>query len=95
MLLDMVGQGQQNPLANGGFLMDAAETMLGNLLRGDLGLEGLSEIEDSLGIRVVRGDGNRGLAGTNRVPEQVAGRAARAAVHQAQAIGNRGLVEFR
>lgn len=98
MLLDMVGgQGQQNPLANGGgFMMDAAESMLGNLLRGELGLEGLSEIEDSLGIRVVRGDGNRGVAGTNRTPEQVAGRgAARAAVHQAQAIGNRGLVEFR
>jgi len=43
----------QHHLANGGFLMDAAETMLGNILRGDLGL---SEIEDSLGIRVVRGD---------------------------------------
>lgn len=45
--------------ANGGFLMDAAESMLGNILRGDLGLEGLSEIEDALGIRLVRG-GNRG-----------------------------------
>ena len=59
MLLNMVqpnNLGRQHHLANGGFLMDAAETVLGNILRGDLGLEGISaEIEDSLGI-VVRGD---------------------------------------
>ena len=64
MLLDMVQpHGRQHHLANGGFLMDAAETMLGNILRGDIGLEGISaEIEDSLGIRVVRRDRGDGRA---------------------------------
>ena len=56
--LRMTNAGGPNA-ANGGFLMDAADSILGNILRGDVGLEGLSEIEDALGIRVVRG-GNRG-----------------------------------
>ena len=64
MLLEMVQpHGRQHHLANGGFLMDAAETMLGNILRGDIGLEGISaEIEDSLGIRVMRRDRGDGRA---------------------------------
>ena len=83
MLLDLVQPhglaGRQSDLANGGFLMDAAETMLGNILRGDIG--GLAELEDSLGIRVVRGDrgdsrgGSLGLPPefTNRLPENAIG----------------------
>lgn len=87
MLLDLVQPhglaGRQSDLANGGFLMDAAETMLGNILRGDIG--GLAELEDSLGIRVVRGDrgdsrgGSLGLPPgfTNRLPENSIGNEAR------------------
>ena len=87
MLLDMVQPhglaGRQSDLANGVFLMDAAETMLGNILRGDIG--GLAELEDSLGIRVVRGDrgdsrgGSLGLPPgfTNRLTETTIGNQAR------------------
>lgn len=67
MLLDMVqphhSLGRQHHLANGGFLMDAAATMR-NILRGDIGLEGLSEFEDSLGIRLIRGDRGEGRLST-------------------------------
>lgn len=97
MLLDMVqphhslGRQHHLNLANGGFLMDAAETMQ-NILRGDIGLEGLSEFEDSLGIRLIRGDRGEGRlsisagvssAGlTNRAsPSGLAGNV-RPAVHQ-------------
>ena len=62
MLLDMVqprNSGRQHHLANGGFLMDAAETMR-NILRGDIGIEGLAEFEDTLGIRIVRADRGNG-----------------------------------
>ena len=103
MLLDMVQpHGRQHHLANGGFLMDAAETMLGNILRGDIGLEGISaEIEDSLGIRVVRrdrGDGRAAALGlsaalTNRTnPNGSAGTTigggGRPAVHQNGNVSN-------
>ena len=103
VLLDMVQPGR-NGRQNGAFLMDAAETMLGNMLRGDMGLEGLSEIEDTLGIRVVRGDqgGGRGhlasLAGHTRTGAST-GRATQ--VHQngpshggSSMYGGPGLMEF-
>lgn len=49
--------------ANNAVSVAAAENILGTILRGaaggDIGLEGLSELEESLGIRVVRGN-NRG-----------------------------------
>jgi hypothetical protein len=112
ILLDMVqpqNLGRQHHLANGGFLMDAAETMLGNILRGDLGL---SEIEDSLGIRVVRGDrgDGRGAAlglsagltsrtNPNGSTGTTIGSDGRPAVHQngnapsTSVFGNRGQVE--
>lgn len=49
--------------ANNAVSAAAAENILGTILRGaaggDIGLEGLSELEESLGIRVVRGN-NRG-----------------------------------
>lgn len=60
MLLDMVQPHALGAVQNGNFLMDAAETMLGNILRGDLGLDP-NELEDSLGIRVMRGE--RGAGG--------------------------------
>eukprot|EP00571_Detonula_confervacea_P003423 CAMPEP_0172329052 /NCGR_PEP_ID=MMETSP1058-20130122/60671_1 /TAXON_ID=83371 /ORGANISM="Detonula confervacea, Strain CCMP 353" /LENGTH=4507 /DNA_ID=CAMNT_0013046199 /DNA_START=90 /DNA_END=13614 /DNA_ORIENTATION=- len=107
MLLDMVAQphggGQQPRLANGGFsTLDAAEAMLGNILRGDMGLEAnLTEIEDSLGIRVVRGDRGAGLPNRTN-PNGTAGNnigSGHPAVHQnnvysTSTFGNRGLVEF-
>eukprot|EP00957_Ditylum_brightwellii_P110733 8444983-Ditylum_brightwellii.AAC.1 len=38
----------------GGFIVDAAEAMIGNILRaGDIQLEALAEIEDTLGIRIM------------------------------------------
>jgi hypothetical protein len=61
MLLDMVqprNSGRQHHLASGG-LMDAAD-MMRNILRGDMGIEGLAEFEDSLGIRFVRADRGNG-----------------------------------
>ncbi|KAL7543885.1 hypothetical protein ACHAXR_013277 [Thalassiosira sp. AJA248-18] len=108
MLLDMVqphGNGRQNQMTNGGFLMDAAEHMLGNMLRGDTGLEGLSEIEDTLGIRVVRGERGDGRGGAGHMgranPTGTAGNGGRPAVHQnnsnngSSIFGARGgLVEF-
>lgn len=62
MIMDMVNPhslGRQHHLANGGFLIDAAETMQ-NILRGNMGIEGLAEIEDSLGIRIIRADRGNG-----------------------------------
>lgn len=58
MLMEMVqphNLGRHQHLANGGFLVNAAETMR-NILRGDLGIDGLSEFEDSLGMRLLRAD---------------------------------------
>lgn len=100
MLLDMVQPHAGRP----GSIMDAAETMLGNILRGDMGgLEGLSEIEDTLGIRVVRGDGRSGgglpMGGTNRAANPNAPARGGVPVHQngnsTAIFGNRSLVELR
>ena len=107
MLLDMQPQQVQGRAAHQhGFLMDAAETMLGNILRGDIGIEGLSEIEDTLGIRVVRGDGRGGGIGlpltaglTNPGPHGPAGTnsigSGRPSVHQNTAVFGNRIVEFR
>mmetsp|Transcript_18279 Transcript_18279/g.44004 ORF Transcript_18279/g.44004 Transcript_18279/m.44004 type:complete len:2525 (-) Transcript_18279:72-7646(-) len=106
MLLDMQPQQVQGRAAHQhGFLMDAAETMLGNILRGDIGIEGLSEIEDTLGIRVVRGDGRGGGIGlpltaglTNPGPHGPAGTnsigSGRPSVHQNTAVFGNRIVEF-
>ena len=68
ILLDMVQPHnirRYHHLANGGFLMDAAETVLGNIMRGDLDL---SEIEDLLRIRLVRGNRGDGRAAALGLP---------------------------
>lgn len=100
-LLDMVGQpqGGTGQQANGGFLLDAAETIMGSVLRGDLGMEGIDAVEDALGIRVVRNDGrggSHGLAGhLNRSPANSIGNTGRPAVHQGggATFGTRGILE--
>lgn len=65
-----LGGNRQRQQGTGG-LLNAAEAMLGNILRaGEVGMDSLSEIEDTLGIRIaVRGDernGRGGVAGPNR-----------------------------
>jgi hypothetical protein len=109
MLLDIVqprNLGRQQNLANGSFFVDAAETVR-NILRGDAGLEGLSEIEDSLGIRIVRGDRGDGRLSavgissglTHHAGPNILAGSGRPTVHQnnsaALTSSNRNLTEMR
>ena len=69
--LGLGGNGNRQRQQGNGGVLGAAEAMLGNILRaGDVGMDSLSEIEDTLGIRIaVRGDernGRGGVAGPNR-----------------------------
>ncbi|KAL9185952.1 hypothetical protein ACHAXT_003729 [Thalassiosira profunda] len=74
------GAGRQQ---NGGFLLDAAETIMGSVLRGDMGMEGIDAVEDALGIRVVRGDGRGGPAGLARTQSNLS----RHLIHQGGSSG--------
>lgn len=70
--LGLGGNGNRQRQQGTGGLLNAAEAMLGNILRaGEVGMDSLSEIEDTLGIRIaVRGDernGRGGVAGPNRI----------------------------
>lgn len=70
--LGLGGNGnRQRQQGNGGLLMGAAGAMLGNILRtGEVGMESLAEIEETLGIRIsVSGDERNGrgaVTGPNR-----------------------------
>ena len=45
----------------GGFMVEAAEAMIGNILRaGDLQMDALAELEDTLGIRIIHRGGSGG-----------------------------------
>ena len=60
--LGLGGNGNRQRQQGTGGLLGAAEAMLGNILRaGEVGMDSLSEIEDTLGIRIaVRGDERNG-----------------------------------
>ena len=69
--LGLEGDGNSLRQQGTGGLLGAAESILGNILRaGDVGMDSLAELEDSLGIRIsVRGDdrnGRRSSTGPNR-----------------------------
>jgi hypothetical protein len=69
--LGLGGNGNRQRHQGNGGLLGAAEAMLGNILRaGEVGMDSLSEIEHTLGIRIsVRGDERNargGMAGPNR-----------------------------
>jgi len=70
--LGLGGNGNRQRQQGAGGILNAAEAMIGNILRaGEVGIDSLSEIEDTLGIRIaVRGDERNGrgsVAGPSRI----------------------------
>ena len=58
---------RQRDVRTGGFMMEAAEAVIGNILRaGDIQMEAINEIEDTLGIRIINSRGDN----ENRAPRR-------------------------
>lgn len=88
LALGIGGNGNRQRQQGTGGILDAAEAMIGNILRaGEVGVDSLAEIEDTLGIRIaVRGDERNGRgsgAGPNRIDNNSARNTFGVAVSQA------------